>query len=188
MAIENFVRSLGPDVREAHEEIRSYPKYVEPPAFSPVETNGTVEWINYTINVSIGYNDNSNLNITQRWEYDQTKPTKTTHTITNNYKTDISNLSIEYVLDMPKNRRYIIYPNKIDFIDYEFRFNDLIDTGFSTTPSLDAEGYEGRNTLSIGVTKGLRILGSGESITYDPTWSDWKSPTSFTISNKLYRV
>lgn len=122
----------------------------------------------YKIIVFKGYNNNENLNITQVWKFHEVKSMKFSYYITSNYNENISNVNYNFVIDTQNQMINLV--NRIVMDDLEFRYQDVIDSGFNVVPSLT-------DNNGITITTDDGSIKPNETIILDPTITAYKLPT-----------
>jgi len=167
------------------------------------ETNETEEITldeSYSVYEMVASNNNNRFPWTVTLDFDKNNDIKITHDLTNNLGVDITDTKFWYVNVVPKetkitydNRDYYVNETSIqrsgDFNNikpiarignYNFEFQDLINEGFDITNVYVGNGSiinrDNIYLIGIGVTKGSGVFQDGQSITLDPTTSDWIEP------------
>lgn len=169
-------------------------------------TNETI-YKNITIHTFTGYNNFAPFNWTQVWEYSKDLTSiKLKHFLTNNIGQDIENATFWYLHKMNENQelrfndvvyRYNITNNihlsgnfndllsRVDFKDYNFNYNDLIENNFDVTDIYIGDGSivdkPNLNIMGIGFSKGSGTLQNGMTVEIDPEITSYMFPTETSI-------
>ncbi|MBI2452072.1 hypothetical protein HYV50_03260 [Candidatus Pacearchaeota archaeon] len=171
--------------------------------YTSIEQINKTTNISYLVDVLTNYNNHQNFRWTQILEFHPKKAAKLKHSITNNFGYNLTNVKFWYVNVLSEGTR-LIYDNeertlrknetvhlrgsfndkipKFDFYDYEFRFGDLINSGFNITDIYIGNGsifgyYDG-SIVALGLTNENSMFLNGLTIRLDPEITPYKSPSA----------
>lgn len=143
------------------------------------------EYVNVSYNVDIftAYNNKVKFNWTQEWRFHPLEDTKIKHTITNDLGLSILDTKFWYIIVI--DRKYgAIFKNaskKIALRDYDFNYNDLINSGFTVTDWYIGKGHKvnlsNKYMAAIAVTKNNGIFPTGKTVVLDPEVTAYKYPS-----------
>lgn len=166
----------------------------------------TEEWYNVTkaVNVYRAYNNVPYFNITAVYSNLPQGDIKIRHVITNNLRYNITNVKFWYIHTFSSQKaitynkeRYNITNTSIlhiqgnfsnvksllNFFDYGFYYQDLIDSGFKVTDVILGKatrfGYPNRIVAAIGVTKSNGIFPDRSRVTLDPFTTGYIYPEAW---------
>lgn len=145
------------------------------------------------------YNNEPTFNWTIVMEFEDGKNAKDTSYITNNLGVPITNAKFWYIFEVREGRGIfydgvwkpawqgktfhftgddlIKLKNRLDFNQYRFKYQDLIQNNFTISDVYIGNGsiigHENKYFVGLGVTKGNGIFPDGKTITLDPEISVW---------------